>query len=230
VEYVNSIWQIGIIALVAGALIGALVYRLFAPSVKQADQVKTELDAAREELGSYKDSVNQHFDKTSELVNDLTQNYVKVYQHLAAGAQTLGDSKTLTNLLEQHPGKVSIAVANETNVPDTVADDLVVEPVVTPAKSAETVDEHAEPFIDQHAGGTEPVEPVEPVEPEHDTAEPGASNSSIDPDDSAESTEPVLNVEALEEANEEVDDETRAQAGSAVPEGEEKIEVRTTTH
>ena len=53
-------------------MIGILVYRLISPSVKQADQIKSERDAAREELNSYKASVNQHFDKTSQLVNDLT--------------------------------------------------------------------------------------------------------------------------------------------------------------
>jgi hypothetical protein len=80
VEYLDSVWQIGIIALVAGVMIGALAYRLLAPSIKQADQIKSELDTARDELDSYKASVGQHFNKTSELVNDLTQNYVKVYQ------------------------------------------------------------------------------------------------------------------------------------------------------
>jgi uncharacterized membrane-anchored protein YhcB (DUF1043 family) len=72
VEYLDSVWQIGIIALVAGVMIGALAYRLLAPSIKQADQIKSELDTARDELDSYKASVGQHFNKTSELVNDLT--------------------------------------------------------------------------------------------------------------------------------------------------------------
>ena len=77
-ENVYAVWQISIISLIAGALIGALAYRLLAPSVKQAGKIKSELDVSREELDSYKASVNQHFNQTSELVNDLTQNYVKV--------------------------------------------------------------------------------------------------------------------------------------------------------
>ena len=109
----TSVWQIGIIALLAGAMIGVLAYRLLSPSVKQADQIKSERDSARKELDDYKASVNQHFDKTSELVNDLTQNYVKVYQHLAEGAQSLGESKNFNNLLEQRPGKLSIALAEQ---------------------------------------------------------------------------------------------------------------------
>jgi len=223
-EYVYSVWQISIISLVAGAMIGALAYRLLAPSVQQAGKIKTELDEAREELNSYKSSVNQHFDKTSELVNDLTQNYVKVYQHLAEGVQTLGNNKTFTSLLEQHQGRVSIAVDDETDVIDKVADDLLVDPVVTQASTVEMVDEHAEPFSDVNAGGTDPVSA------EFDTAETRVSSSSGNLDDAAEASEPVLNVDALEEVTESADIEVRSEAGSAVPEGEEKIEVRTTVH
>jgi len=234
VEYVNSVWQIGIIALVAGVLIGALAYRLLSPSVKQADKVKTELDVAREELDSYRASVNQHFDKTSELVNDLTQNYVKVYQHLAQGAQTLGGSKTLNNLLEQHQGKVSIAVDAETSA--TVVEPAVTpaasaetmeepaEPIVVPAKSAATVDEHAEPFVDRNIGAGDPAEPA------HDAAETSASSSVGDAGDESEAGKPVLNVEALEEASEGDDKETGAQSNSAVPGSGEKTAARPTTH
>jgi len=223
-EYVYSVWQISIISLVAGAMIGALAYRLLAPSVQKAGKIKTELDEAREELNGYKTSVNQHFNKTSELVNDLTQNYVKVYQHLAEGAQTLGDNKAFANLLEQHQGRVSIAVDDETNIMDKVADDLMVEPAVTQATSVEAVDEHAEPFSDVNTGGTDPVSP------EHDIDETGVSKSSGNLDDSAEAREPVLNVDALEEVVENADIEVQTEAGSAVPEGEEKVEVRTTVH
>ena len=228
-ENVYAVWQISIISLVAGAMIGALAYRLLAPSVKQAGKIKSELDVSREELDNYKASVNQHFNETSELVNDLTQNYVKVYQHLAEGAQTLGDSKTFTNLLEQHQGRVSIAVDDETNVTDKVADDLVIEPAVTQATPVEMVDEHAEPFTDEGDGETESVS-SEAVSSGDDPAKTGASKSAGSPDDPDEASEPVLNVDALEEATENTDTETQAEAASAVPEGKEKIEVRTTVH
>ncbi len=223
-EYVNSVWQIGIIALVAGALIGALAYRLLAPAVKQADKIKTELDVTREELNTYKASVDQHFNKTSELVNDLTQNYVKVYQHLAEGAQTLGDSKAFTSLLEHHQGKLSIAVDDETNVTDKIVDDLVVDPAVTQARSEETLDEHAEPFTDENAAV------ADPVSSEHDSAKTEASKLSSDLGDSADAREPVLNVEALEKVSKNAAIEARAETSSAVAEAEEKTEVKTGAH
>jgi uncharacterized membrane-anchored protein YhcB (DUF1043 family) len=223
VEYLDSVWQIGIIALVAGVMIGALAYRLLAPSIKQADQIKSELDTARDELDSYKASVGQHFNKTSELVNDLTQNYVKVYhyQHLAEGAQTLGDSKTFNNLLEQQPGRVSIAVDDSADTADTAADDLVAEPLAAQAAAVETVDEHAEPFTDVKTAG------VDPDGSENDTAESEASAST---GNQAEASEPVINVDALDKVAESAKAETRAKTDSALAAGEEKTEVRTTSH
>ncbi len=220
-EYLDSVWQIVIIALVAGVMIGALAYRLFAPSLKQADEIKTELDTARNELDSYKASVGQHFDKTSELVNDLTQNYVKVYQHLAEGAQTLGDSKNFNNLLEQHPGRVSIAVDDAANAADTAADNLVSEPLTAQAASVETIDEHAEPFTEVKAAA---------VDTASSDDEAAASEDSTSTDDQAEASEPVINVDALDKVAESADAETQIATDSAIPADEEKPEVRTTSH
>jgi uncharacterized membrane-anchored protein YhcB (DUF1043 family) len=214
VDYVNSVWQFGIIALLAGAIIGALAYRLLAPSVKQVDKIKSELDMAREELSSYQTSVNSHFDKTSELVNDLTQNYVKVYRHLAEGAQTLGDSRTLTNLLEQHQGKVLISVDDETNAGDTIADGGLVDSAATQETPAEAVDEHAEPFA-----GTSNAE-TNPEIPGDDMVTTNASKSAAWPDQHTEVSQPVLDVNKIEEAA----------ADSAVREPEDSPEVRPVTH
>ena len=136
VDYIDSVWQISIISLVTGGLIGALAYRLLTPSAKRVVEIESELNQAREELTDYKDSVNQHFNKTSDLVNDLTQNYVKVYQHLAEGAQTLGDSRTLTNLLEQHQGRVSIAVSEEQGIRNVASE--VIGDVPEPVEILET--------------------------------------------------------------------------------------------
>lgn len=104
------VWQISLIAMVAGLLIGAMGYRYFAPSKKHAEEVQSELDKAREELNQYKADVSQHFDRTAELVNDLAQNYVNVYQHLADGAQTLGASKSFNELYGQGQGNPAIGL------------------------------------------------------------------------------------------------------------------------
>lgn len=223
-DYVNSVWQISIIALIAGVMIGALAYRLFTSSIKQVEKAKSELDIARKELSSYKASVDSHFDKTSELVNDLTQNYVKVYRHLADGAQTLGDSRTLTNLLEQHQGKVLISVDDETNAQGTVAGDELEDSVVTPETPTETVDEHAEPFT---GSGNDRIDPEISGDGMATTT---ASKPAAGPDQDTEVSQPVLDVDKIEEAAEKAESTASAVADSAIREPEDSPEVRPVTH
>jgi len=224
VDYVNSVWQIGIVALVAGAVIGALAYRLLSPSEKQVDKIKSELDMAREELSSYKASVNSHFNETSELVNDLTQNYVKVYRHLAEGAQTLGDSKTLTNLLEQHQGKVLISVDDEAKAGDTISGGGFVDLEVTQETPVEAVDEYAEPF-----SGTSNDE-SEPETSEYDTATTNTSKSASSLAQHTEVSRPVLDVNKIEEVAGRAESTASTAVDNAVRESEDSPEVRPVTH
>jgi hypothetical protein len=205
-------------------MIGALAYRLLAASVKQADKAKSELEMAREELSSYKASVDSHFDKTSELVNDLTQNYVKVYRHLAEGAQTLGDSPTLTNLLQQHQGKVLISVDDETNARDTIAGGEFEDSVVTQETPVEAVDEHAEPFTGPGNDETDPEISGD------DMATTDASKSAAEPGQNTEVSQPVLDINKTEEAAGNVESTASAVTDSAVREPEDSPEVRPITH
>lgn len=244
-EITGSILLIGLIALTAGALIGALAYRLLAPSVKHAEQVESERDAARDELESYRDSVNEHFDKTAELVNELTQDYVRVYQHLAEGAQSLGDGKRFDNLLEQQPGKVAIAVDDDTIEPRAGAGASVVAAGVAtvaaaapgsavadapdsggdaaPVIAPETAPAQAEPVDDRAAVGTEVADAPKG---DGDSVATEATGEAPRP---ADSMEPVLNVGALDEALEKADLEDD-DAAAAVAKGKRETEVRTTTH
>ncbi|MDJ0956528.1 MAG: DUF1043 family protein [Arenicellales bacterium] len=223
-EPVNSIWLVGIAALVIGAIIGAIAYRLFTPTVKNAAKLRAQLDEAKEELDSYKASVSSHFNKTSDLVNELTQDYVKVYKHLAEGAQTLGDAKEFTNVLEQHQGKVLISFGDESEAQGTIVSEQsaakaesespLQEPVEVPSEQieaatqeniSETIKEVAEKI--KGAESTQPVadaieekEPVldvdkEPaVKVENDTAEPKVA---VDRGDG--SNEPKLAVQENEQ-------------------------------
>ena len=80
-------------------------------------------------------------------MNDLTQDYVKVYQHLAEGVQTLGNSRSFHNLLEQQPGKVVLTVDDDgkARAPvDYAAADAAAEPASPAAAAAEAAAGEAE--------------------------------------------------------------------------------------
>ena len=202
-DIATSVWQIAIIALIAGALIGALLYRLFSPSVKQSDKIKTDLQQARAELASYKISVGEHFDKTSELVDDLAKNYVRVYQHLAKGAQTLGDSKSFNKLLEPHQGQVSIAVDDSANI---ATDGSIADPLEKKDLPAESVDEHAEP-----SGNVAKDSP---------SAENLAQESTQD--EVSKSPDKIDEVDVAEAPAKSIDTDASAETEDATPKGSKK--------
>lgn len=159
---VHLIWLYGAGALVGGAVIGAIFYRNLAPSRKETENLKQELEQSREELSSYRASVDEHFNKTSGLVNQLTQDYVKVYQHLAEGAQTLGSNPDFGHRLEQHQGKVLISMDAEAPADDTIVSD-------------------------QPATEQQPTEPPRDFSPPQDDATP--AEDSAPPEDTAPSEE-----------------------------------------
>lgn len=84
----SNIWIITLVALGIGALIGFLLGRAGGNSNREQELVE-ELDDARAELESYKRKVSTHFEETADLVNGLSEQYRKVYHHLATSAESL---------------------------------------------------------------------------------------------------------------------------------------------
>jgi uncharacterized membrane-anchored protein YhcB (DUF1043 family) len=122
VDSIEPVWLFGAIVLACGILLGMLINRLLNSSTADVDQLKSDLERERAEMERYKASVNSHFNKTSDLVKELTQDYVKVYQHLAEGAQTLSDTPEFTQVLEQPQGRVLISVESDADEAVVVTD------------------------------------------------------------------------------------------------------------
>jgi hypothetical protein len=145
---------------------------MFSSSPGDADRLRTELERTRSEMERYKASVNSHFSKTSDLVSELTQDYVKVYQHLAEGAQTLSDSPEFTQMLEQSEGRVLISV--EDGIPER--EPVVVQPPIEANESTlpEDVRLHGGDTSAEQTGDSE--SPVaaddELIEATHDRKDP----------------------------------------------------------
>lgn len=80
---------VAIFTLVLGLVCGLLFGRATNTPYQEAKELKESLEAVQHELETYKSEVTQHFTKTAELVNEMTDNYRNVHSHLAGGAQTL---------------------------------------------------------------------------------------------------------------------------------------------
>ncbi len=77
-----------IIAFLLGSIVGAIICYLVFSRSKAESSIDRQLRELQEEFTAYRENVNTHFNKTAELVNTLTENYIAVQNHLEDSADT----------------------------------------------------------------------------------------------------------------------------------------------
>nr|WP_246480554.1 DUF1043 family protein [Motiliproteus sediminis] len=120
----STLWIVGVIALLIGAVIGLLIARSSSGGQSREALIE-ELNDARREMEEYKQEVSVHFAQTADLVNRLTDSYRDVHQHLSKSAQKLCDDETLVASLmaqEQRPVLTSPATDNAEEQTDTAVE------------------------------------------------------------------------------------------------------------
>jgi uncharacterized membrane-anchored protein YhcB (DUF1043 family) len=114
----SSFLAIGILSLLIGIALGWIITYTLVVRHGRTHQLQLELDRLKENFRDYRDQVTHHFMRTSELVQEMTQSYRSVYEHLASGAQHLcGDPE----LAAPHHRKAPPLTAG--SVPDTQPED-----------------------------------------------------------------------------------------------------------
>lgn len=83
------VWATGLIAFAFGLAVGVSVAYLAFGSKRQTRELHEQIDTLQQELDNYRSQVGSHFQRTSELVQKMTQSYREVYAHLATGSQAL---------------------------------------------------------------------------------------------------------------------------------------------
>lgn len=83
------LWMVGFGCLLAGALIGAVLFKMFKSDEIRVQQLESQLQQLSDEYENYKKEVHGHFSDSAILVGKLTESYREVYQHLAQGARSL---------------------------------------------------------------------------------------------------------------------------------------------
>ena len=74
---------------------------------------KQKLQELQRSHAHYRDEVSDHFSTTAELVQQMTDSYKDVYQHLASGAQDLCSTDVANKLLPTNSSNVFGAVAHD---------------------------------------------------------------------------------------------------------------------
>ncbi|MFT7387928.1 MAG: uncharacterized membrane-anchored protein YhcB (DUF1043 family) [Candidatus Endobugula sp.] len=84
---------------IAGCLLSLLLTRTLSPSEKKSRALEARLQETEDKLSSYQGEVTDHFSQTAQLVNNLTQNYKEVHEHLAGSALKLANVDISRQLL-----------------------------------------------------------------------------------------------------------------------------------
>ncbi|TDG14757.1 DUF1043 family protein [Seongchinamella unica] len=88
--YSLTIVIVGAIAgLVAGLGLGTLLGRRSSPAGQKYREVERKLDQVLQDKKRYEDEVVEHFTETARKLNNLTESYREVHNHLANGAAEL---------------------------------------------------------------------------------------------------------------------------------------------
>ncbi|MEN8107383.1 MAG: DUF1043 family protein [Pseudomonadota bacterium] len=115
-DVTTSIWLTGLLSVVLGAAIGSIATYLVVARHGRTRKLQDELDHLKERFTDYRDQVTQHFMRTSELVQEMTQSYRAVYEHLASGAQNLCGGQLETS--HKNDASASALASDGTDTPE----------------------------------------------------------------------------------------------------------------
>lgn len=79
---------VSVIMFLVGTILGAGGCLLIVRQTRSESSIEKQLRELQEEFTAYRENVNQHFNQTAKLVNDLTNNYISVQKHLEDAAES----------------------------------------------------------------------------------------------------------------------------------------------
>lgn len=97
---------VSVIMFLIGTLLGAAGCLLVMRQTRSESSIEKQLRELQEEFTAYRENVNQHFNQTAKLVNDLTNNYIAVQKHLNDAAESFAQPPKSFELDENETEKL----------------------------------------------------------------------------------------------------------------------------
>lgn len=117
---------ISVITFIAGCVVGTVGCLLVVRQVKSDSTIERQMRELQEEFTAYRENVNQHFNQTAKLVNNLTENYLAVQKHLEDAAESFSqppksfelDNSDVAALADNKPKFASLALQTPSETSD----------------------------------------------------------------------------------------------------------------
>ncbi|MDX1693633.1 MAG: DUF1043 family protein [Ketobacteraceae bacterium] len=97
---------VSVIMFLLGAALGVAGCLLVVHQTRNESSIEKQLRELQEEFTAYRENVNQHFNQTAKLVNDLTKNYIAVQKHLDEAAESFAQPPKSFELEEDAKAKL----------------------------------------------------------------------------------------------------------------------------
>lgn len=78
-------------SLVIGLIAGALLHKIFNAGNTKSRRLESKIDQLKDRHTHYQAEVSSHFSQTANLLRRLNTNYRDIFNHLAKGAEILGN-------------------------------------------------------------------------------------------------------------------------------------------
>ena len=82
-------WEYALLGLVAGIIICAVAMRFGNRKLRQQQALQYELEKNKAELEEYREELVSHFAHSAELLDNMADDYRKIYQHMAKSSSNL---------------------------------------------------------------------------------------------------------------------------------------------
>lgn len=121
----------GTVTLLLGAVLGWVLAKLLDREQRSGRDAERRLEQANANLASYRREVSNHYVKTAQLVDELTESYRQLHNHLAHGSATLLDVRGRP-LMKTIPSREQIEAISQPAAPILVSPPLDYAPKSTP--------------------------------------------------------------------------------------------------
>jgi uncharacterized membrane-anchored protein YhcB (DUF1043 family) len=197
-----------LLAVAGAAVIGFALGRFSAPGERNCQLLQTELDRTRDELGTVRNKVDDHFSESARLFGTLAHDYHALFDHFAETARELGlDERETRDLLSPAMRRLP---AGETH-PDTTDHEAAAHEE-SPAEAAQTP---REPEPDTSAETVQAAEPASTETPATEPARADVAQAPGTPTPKEPEAEPKPPAESTTAANDDYRDEREPARGGS---------------
>ena len=110
------------LGLVIGVIAGFVIGKNLQPENQKNRELEEKLSATEKKLADYQQSVTDHFVEASNRINQMTQSYKELHEHLATSALELTNPEVSKNLLEAASGELKLKTNNDSPIPTEESD------------------------------------------------------------------------------------------------------------